>query len=788
MKARSPLSSRETTITSPIRAAPVMNFDDTAVELVYYKNRSTMRRSEWNTEWKSRLKIMKNLHRELDARREKRMKDIQKKKQEIEIQIATIDDTLSALRDYEKQERTRSTTATDIGSKILLQQRKRDALRRDLYFPLEKGYRLRLSMDGIFIGMKDFWLEKFSCEFSIEISQQELVPHVQIGLNGSIVARGHNVKVIGEKGTRVPNTFWGSAFISSNFEGLLAYEFSIPVLGGEDEWEDVLKKGRWKLSKVSKGIDLVSFEKEVSGGIDLPSPLMRMIIGGVATSLTNEFILKELPPEVALVYASEGSTLKLSGEIQIDGPTIKTTIDEPLVSSSETTHMSQPWSSVRHLLGLTENQLNLLVALNGYSISPDKYSLASIADLVHYFNTYIHPYEEDDVLRSNLVDEWQHLIELLYIKRQGDPRGYPMELFAAQDLMQHISQLSNKPVAYRLSLARVESSVDVEKMLACIRRVLIRAIVGLSHGHTKRQSLIYGIRVGRKVQSSRSIQVSEPLQEKIRHVEVLYSRMKQWIETIKKNVLCSRCNIEGKCSGDGTDASFRVTCTDAYYEGPTDLTLSLMPGHVGQVTVKSIRTDYGRIGLNFQIEDALSLTLVDLASKVVIDLDRLVHDQILINAQKLSPKSNEILGQYQVLAAGFSQSEDEKEARGMICGGKFTKWITQMKEGQLETKLSALYGFLTTYLHSCVVDTYYPEHTELFSSVHGRLFKYMCSDSLVFCFAISPSFSVDKSNRLQANIQGIDGHPLPFFHFDEIQLIKVLTDWESVLQTWLEAC
>ena len=118
-------------------------------------------------------------------------------------------------------------------------------------------------------------------------------------------------------------------------------------------------------------------------------------------------------------------------------------------------------------------------------------------------------------------------------------------------------------------------------------------------------------------------------------------------------------------------------------------------------------------------------------------------------------------------------------------GGEFTTCLVEVEQCQIKMKLRAFYKLWTTNLNSSI-DEYFPEHGELFHMVHQRLFKYICSDSLVFSFALSPQLDMEAThNCLRATIDGLEGHPQPFLHFDEVKLMNLVLDWESLVEAWL---
>ncbi|RHY08707.1 hypothetical protein DYB36_008777 [Aphanomyces astaci] len=95
-------------------------------------------------------------------------------------------------------------------------QSKRDLVQRAIWFPHEKGYIWRASVGGMFVGLKDFWVERLELSFSLTCTTSQVV----VIFHGAFCGQFDGVKVKGDKGTRIPNAKWTQVDVDMHFRGL----------------------------------------------------------------------------------------------------------------------------------------------------------------------------------------------------------------------------------------------------------------------------------------------------------------------------------------------------------------------------------------------------------------------------------------------------------------------------------------------------------------------------------------------------------------------------------------
>ncbi|RHZ10032.1 hypothetical protein DYB26_008810 [Aphanomyces astaci] len=96
-------------------------------------------------------------------------------------------------------------------------QSKRDLVQRAIWFPHEKGYIWRASVGGMFVGLKDFWVERLELSFSLTCTTS----HVVVIFHGTFCGQFDGVKVKGDKGTRIPNAKWTQVDVDMHFLHLI---------------------------------------------------------------------------------------------------------------------------------------------------------------------------------------------------------------------------------------------------------------------------------------------------------------------------------------------------------------------------------------------------------------------------------------------------------------------------------------------------------------------------------------------------------------------------------------
>ncbi|OWZ18362.1 hypothetical protein PHMEG_0007561 [Phytophthora megakarya] len=366
------------------------------------------------------------------------------------------------------------TNAINLAARMRCAQSKLDALRRFYWHPRENGYSLRFSIDGIFYGLRDFFVESFNGSYSIQITHQTngaqgITPTCKIFMKGHIVCCGKHVKVVGEKGTRIPKSIWDSMYMDSDFEA------SINLIYVEDlDDPTAVGQGRWEFlfSPEATYVELINFSRRVKGGLDLPEPMVRKLCSDVLSSLIRDLALLYFPYELALAFNLPPAKLDIKGEIKISGQPIDDIMEKELkeldlnafreqqskgkitkqasrdesadgesqrplppilgagknaaqIFSSLLTSSDLKLQAIAELLQLSPPQFNLLIALKGSGLFPSGYSFQSLASICAYYNAFSVDEETIESNESNdknnqderLRTAWKRVLELVYIKK-----------------------------------------------------------------------------------------------------------------------------------------------------------------------------------------------------------------------------------------------------------------------------------------------------------------------------------------------------------------------------------
>ncbi|RHZ18553.1 hypothetical protein DYB31_004868 [Aphanomyces astaci] len=195
-------------------------------------------------------------------------------------------------------------------------QSKRDLVQRAIWFPHEKGYIWRASVGGMFVGLKDFWVERLELSFSLTCTTSQVV----VIFHGAFCGQFDGVKVKGDKGTRIPNAKWTQVDVEE-FRRLPSYEIvvrsakkildkyinintarsPIPIAAHlhDDMVENVDKAGKRYFSDAIQ--DVVSILRTTEVHDFLESPLFMQLIGSWVV-LDETYAIRQLIGEVELAY------------------------------------------------------------------------------------------------------------------------------------------------------------------------------------------------------------------------------------------------------------------------------------------------------------------------------------------------------------------------------------------------------------------------------------------------------------------------------------------------------
>lgn len=177
-------------------------------------------------------------------------------------------------------------------------------------------------------------------------------------------------------------------------------------------------------------------------------------------------------------------------------------------------------------------------------------------------------------------------------------------------------------------------------------------------------------------------------------------------------------------------------------------------------------------------QSLVSLTIPQLSSNVRVDLEQLMRHY---QAQERLTKY------YDAFSMHWEPHSEKDQTQYRVTTGKYSAFQLRAQHGHLGAPLRALYDYIT---HTLVrhIDESYPEHASLATLWFQRLFKYLCSESLVLSFALSGHIQKHaKTDRLVFQLQGRAEHPLPGLVFDQMNLMDIVEDMEDIVDLWLDS-
>ncbi|KAG1700848.1 hypothetical protein DVH05_011734 [Phytophthora capsici] len=556
-----------------------------------------MDKPAFESAWKSAVKDLENVYARSKEQQEKKKTKWGVKKEKILRQIHLLEKTIVSMRavaleeeQKRQQERARfsgspryknqgampspssrsmptaasidsPSNAINLAARMHCAQAKLDALRRFYWHPRENGYTLRFSIDGIFYGLRDFLVESFSGSFSIQISHQTngaqgITPTCKVSMKGHTVCCGKHVKVVGEKGTRIPKSIWDSMYMDSDFEAFINLIYVEDV-----DDPSAVGQGRWEflMSPEATNVELLNFTRRVKGGMDLPEPMVRKLCSDVLSSLIRDLTLLYFPYELALAFNLPPAKLDIKGEIKITGQPIDEVMEKELkemdlsaireeqakqnlrkqatggeegaqlspilgaasqMFSSLLTDSNKEMLVIAELLQLSPPQFNLLIALKSSGLFPSTYSFQSLASICAYYKTFSvdeesmesNEEEKDEMTQDQrLRAAWKAILELIYIKKnqttvlspkaqKTEKTQVQFELFDVDKFFDTIKRLSKKPASVHVSIKHFYSTLNALNVVEALTKLYERIVLGIDYSkpRTGADGFIYGIRLGRK--------------------------------------------------------------------------------------------------------------------------------------------------------------------------------------------------------------------------------------------------------------------------------------------------
>ncbi|KDO32606.1 hypothetical protein SPRG_19464 [Saprolegnia parasitica CBS 223.65] len=320
--------------------------------------------------WSHQVNKLQKLHARLEHIMAGRHLMWKRTKVELKAQVKSTLATVNDLRAQIAADEKRGVKDLATQSSLDVQLAHYEDLKRRIWFPKEKGYLLRGNLIGLFVGIKDIWVDTIKVQFGASISPlPDGTVRCHVTFKGQVTIRLHGVKLKAEKGTRVPNSRWSSVFLTTQCVGDLVLLYNAT-------------DGHWT-PEPSKGIEFYKMQLKVTGGLDLPDGLFKMLLTEVANMLVQEVLFAHFPPELGPLFQHESSAFEVRGELQVEGPAIANLVDatlEPVNEREESKMPVQAFDDVATLLGLTRSQLNLLVGLRGFLLCPHR-TLSSRCEL-----------------------------------------------------------------------------------------------------------------------------------------------------------------------------------------------------------------------------------------------------------------------------------------------------------------------------------------------------------------------------------------------------------------------
>jgi hypothetical protein len=245
------------------------------------------------------------------------------------------------------------------------------------FFPAAKGFIWHLAVPGVFVGMHDFWVERFSVKsFSLELSPgrgaawESGTPPSCTFVAGGIALSIH-VDELGLRGEKVPSTLHSVRQLELVVEAELycPLAFELPKEAKNAEKPSVVgKPGRMPHSSVNKllafrwrVLDRFKFEvtkldvKTKGTGIaGVPAPLLKYLINAFVPLQIKAAVQAAVPAELGILLALHSDhRVSFTGEIVVQSlplGVLNAPLDGPAESTSQPSSSAAPHLDVNSVL------------------------------------------------------------------------------------------------------------------------------------------------------------------------------------------------------------------------------------------------------------------------------------------------------------------------------------------------------------------------------------------------------------------------------------------------------
>lgn len=410
-----------------------------------------------------------------------------------------------------------------------------------------------------------------------------------------ITLMAHNVELIGERGTKVPNLTLKEIMLEVECKLVATVEFS-PMFG-------------WQAPERSS-FEILHLERKVTGNnLPLPRTLIKTILNMVMPRVFTKIFLTTLPVELGTYIMDTKDRLVISGEFRVTGPPLAS-LSTPMtaapgasvreasvaVAPSKEAEVMRRAQYARKLVGLTESQavaLEYLMMGKGSLLydmaSPRSLTLAELSTFYCTFST-------SKVWRQ-MCDVMEAAMKAVLHHKDVHPED---QRFKFHHFMQHhVRRLVKKPMHVEFALDRLDLQIQVDGAVNCARDYFDRVARDF-------EKSMKGRRQDEVVQA--------PLEQQLEALNLWHQATINWLASFKSTFKSTAATLV--VSADHQQFSFGAE--GVHYEGPVNLTvplkLVLEPDHALLLPVKLPNQ-----------EDKLSFILDQLKSSVTGSGARKAH-------------------------------------------------------------------------------------------------------------------------------------------------------------------
>jgi len=458
---------------------------------------------------------------------------------------------------------------------VLRSKEELERVKRNLYFPQCDGWRFRTGTDGIYLAIRDFWIEFMSCRLSLSVQDRVLRPKVLVvatgsqkpGLEGKKCNGGvlsfmvEKVGIFGERGTKVPSLRPDEMKLLVEFEIVLPLEFN---------------GTSWKSSSKNFQFRILRIERKIKGSLYIPKNLVVMILNRVLPGLIKKTLVPMIPEELGHYLKSRYETFGREARSAIEP--IHLDLDINLNGTSgglgalsgdlgEFANQFVLGKQVEIFVAM-QKQIDGVVRKRKGSVDPNwPGPLTSASAIVRYLLRFsdisfsAREYSKTSALQLSVGRDpaaiWEEIVSCWQQIMDQFALFHEVKTVNVGELFEKMRTLALKPVDAHLVLENVRLRMSVDDLFKMARTALKRRA---RQRHEEKRK-----RVG----------ITKPLTQELEELEQFFDLMNEPVVTVKQSINTFSAELEA----GGVAGNYSFEAIEVAFEGSPGISMPFEPAH-----------------------------------------------------------------------------------------------------------------------------------------------------------------------------------------------------------------